>query len=78
MHRLALDRTPDSLAFGSGQMQGGNDVDYPGVISRNCQRSRCAGLKVHRSFSFSSCLSNFFASFRRGAGTLLLSFDWFR
>ncbi|GBE12581.1 hypothetical protein BMS3Bbin14_01127 [bacterium BMS3Bbin14] len=24
------------------QMQGGNDVDYPGVISTSCQRSRCA------------------------------------
>jgi len=24
------------------QMQGGNDVDYPGVISRNCQRGRRA------------------------------------
>jgi len=24
------------------QMQGGNDVDYPGVISTCCQRSRCA------------------------------------
>ncbi|GBE13487.1 hypothetical protein BMS3Bbin14_01148 [bacterium BMS3Bbin14] len=24
------------------QMQGGNDVDYPGVISRSCQRSSCA------------------------------------
>ncbi|GBE52582.1 hypothetical protein BMS3Bbin14_01056 [bacterium BMS3Bbin14] len=23
-------------------MQGGNDVDYPGVISTSCQRSRCA------------------------------------
>jgi len=26
------------------QMQGGNDVDYPGVISTSCQRSRCAVL----------------------------------
>jgi len=24
------------------QMQGGNDVDYPGVISTSCQRGRCA------------------------------------
>ena len=24
------------------QMQGGNDVDYPGVISTSCQRSSCA------------------------------------
>jgi len=24
------------------QMQGGNEVDYPGVISTSCQRSRCA------------------------------------
>jgi len=24
------------------QMQGGDDVDYPGVISTSCQRSRCA------------------------------------
>ena len=23
-------------------MQGGNEVDYPGVISTSCQRSRCA------------------------------------
>jgi len=23
-------------------MQGGNEVDYPGVISRSCQRSSCA------------------------------------
>jgi len=26
------------------QMQGGNDIDYPGVISTGCQRSRCAVL----------------------------------
>ncbi len=26
------------------QMQGGNDVDYPSVISTSCQRSRCAVL----------------------------------
>jgi len=25
-------------------MQGGNDVDYPDVISTSCQRSRCAVL----------------------------------
>jgi len=25
-------------------MQGGNDVNYPGVISTSCQRSRCAVL----------------------------------
>jgi len=24
------------------QMQSGNDVDYPSVISASCQRSRCA------------------------------------
>ncbi len=24
------------------QMQGGNDIDYPRVISMSCQRSRCA------------------------------------
>ncbi len=24
------------------QMQGGNEVDYSGVISTSCQRSRCA------------------------------------
>jgi len=24
------------------QMQSGNDVDYPGVTSTSCQRSRCA------------------------------------
>ncbi|HDK43512.1 MAG TPA: hypothetical protein ENG91_03035 [Desulfobacteraceae bacterium] len=24
------------------QMQGGNDVDYPGVISTSCQRRSCA------------------------------------
>ncbi|VAW41090.1 hypothetical protein MNBD_DELTA04-933 [hydrothermal vent metagenome] len=24
------------------QMQGGNDVDYPGVISTSCQLSSCA------------------------------------
>ncbi|GBE53546.1 hypothetical protein BMS3Bbin14_02044 [bacterium BMS3Bbin14] len=24
------------------QMQGGSDVDYPGVISTSCQRSSCA------------------------------------
>jgi len=23
-------------------MQGGNEVDYPGVISTSCQHSRCA------------------------------------
>ena len=23
-------------------LRGGNDVDYPGVISTSCQRSRCA------------------------------------
>ncbi|VAW35837.1 hypothetical protein MNBD_DELTA04-745 [hydrothermal vent metagenome] len=23
-------------------LRGGNDVDYPGVISRSCQRSSCA------------------------------------
>jgi len=24
------------------QMQGGNDVDYPGAISTGCQRRKCA------------------------------------